>query len=181
MKLGWLCGVLLLPLATACGSSDDEAGEGEPSDGCTRGELESDIRYVPMPLPGSPGPLAEPPAEGYVVSTTYLRLKHEEAAKSRFRTLNGPIQGDLLARSGLVALEFAIEAECNTARTKSVWTSTEAMYEFVTSEAHGAAVQSVGELSRGGSVVTHWTAKTLDETTWDEATARLKGDKGPIY
>jgi hypothetical protein len=181
MRLYWLCGVLLLPLAAACGSSEDEAGEGEPADGCTRGELESDIQYVPITLPGSPGPLANPPAEGYVVSSTYLRLKHDEAAKGRFRTLNGPIQADLLARSGLVALEFAIEAQCNTARTKSVWTSTEAMYDFVASEAHGAAVQSIGELSRGGSVVTHWTAKTLDETTWDEATARLKGDKGPVY
>lgn len=181
MKLGWLCSVLLLPLATACGSSEDEAGEGEPADGCTRSDLERDIVYVPITLPGSPGPLADPPAEGYVVSTTYLRLKHEEPAKSRFRALNGPIQEDLLTRSGLVALEFAIEAECNTARTKSVWTSTEAMYDFVASEAHGAAVRSIGELSRGGSVVTHWTAKTLGETTWDEATVRLKDDKGPIY
>jgi hypothetical protein len=181
MKLAWLCGVLLLPLVAACGSSEDEAGESEPADGCTRADLESDIQYVPITLPGSPGPLADPPAEGYVVSTTYLRLKHDQAAKDRFVALNGPIQADLLARSGLVALEFAIEGECNTARTKSVWTSTEAMYEFVASEAHGTAVLSIGALSRGGSVVTHWTAKTLDETTWDEATARLKGDKGPIY
>ena len=175
MKLWRLCLVLMLPLATACGSSEDEGGPAEPSDGCSRGELESDLTYVPVRA------MTDPPAEGYVVSSTYLRLKHTAAAKSRFQELNGPISTDLLARPGLLALEFAIAGECNTARTKSVWASTEAMYEFVTGEAHGAAVQAIDELSRGGSVVTHWTAKTLEETSWDEAAARLRGDIGPVY
>lgn len=179
MKLRRLCCVLVLPLATACSSSEDDSKEGAPSDGCSRGELEPDITYVPIPLAG--GSLAEPPAQGYVVSSTYLRLRHDETAKSRFRELNGPINTDLLGRAGLLALEFAIAEECNTARTKSVWASTEAMYEFVTGVAHGEAVGAVDELSRGGSVVTHWTAKTLAETTWDEAVIRLQGDRGPIY
>jgi hypothetical protein len=126
-------------------------------------------------------PTSEPPAEGYVVSSTYLRLQHTPEAARRFQELNGPIAADLMTRPGLLAIEFGIAGRCNTARTRSVWASTEAMYEFVTGEAHGAAVQAIDELSRGGSVVTHWTAKTLEETSWDEAAARLRGDKGPVY
>jgi hypothetical protein len=179
MKLGQLCFVLMLPLATACSSSEDESKAGAPSDGCTRGELEADFKGAPVPL--AVGPLGDPPPQGYVVSSTYLRLRHDETAKSRFRELNGPILADVLSRPGLLALEFAIDEKCNTARTKSVWASTEAMYEFVGGEAHSHAMQSVDELSRGGSAVTHWTAKTLAETSWDEAAIRLRGDGGPIY
>ncbi len=179
MNWSRLCAVLIFPLASACGSSEDEGSPSEPSDGCTRGELELDLQKVPTSLPIVPA--ADPPAEGYVVSSTYLRLRHEEGAKRRFVELNAAIITDLVARPGLLAVEFGIAGQCNTARTRSVWASTEAMYDFVAGEAHGAAVQAIDELSRGGSVVTHWTAKTLDETSWEEAAVRLRGDKGPVY
>jgi hypothetical protein len=176
-----VAGLCLFVCLAACSSSEDEGGPNEPGDGCTRSELEADLQPARIKVPGAPETLPEPPAEGYVVSTTYLRLQHSDAAKEKFRTLNGPILTDLLARPGLIGLELAINETCNTARTKSVWASTEAMYEFVGGEAHGAAVSAVGELSRGGSVVTHWTAKTLDETSWQEAAKRLSIDRGPVY
>lgn len=179
MTLARIGCLLTFPALIACGSSEDSNGNPEPQDGCTRGELEPDIVYVPMTLPG--GPLVDPPSEGYIVSSTYLRLRHDEAVLGRFRDFNRTIQADLLGRPGLLGLEFAVAVDCNTARTKSVWASVEAMYEFVAGEAHGAAVQAIDELSRGGSVVTHWTAKSLDHTTWDEAAVRLQGDKGPVY
>jgi len=182
MKWAQLGCVLALGLTAACGSSDDEGGKGAPSDGCTGAALEADLTRLPVSLPGSPEPITELPAEGYVVSTTYLRMLPGDAARNRFGGLVGAIQSDILARPGIVALELGVATGCNTARTKSIWKSNEAMYEFVTGEAHGAAVSAVGELSRGGSSVTSWTAKTLDETTWEEAAVRLGRDDGrPEY
>jgi hypothetical protein len=61
-----------------------------------------------------------------------------------------------------------------------VWRDDAAMLEFVIGDAHSTAMQAVSELSRGGSVVTHWSG---DEKTaaWKSASEHLARDDGPEY
>jgi heme-degrading monooxygenase HmoA len=181
-------GFLFLATLTGCSeNSDSETPQGpEPGavgDGCPRGTLETDIVYLPRTGPSidATGTLMPPPAEGYVVSTTFLRLRAGDEAGSRFNELFAPIATQLQTQPGLEALQLATSARCGTARTLSVWASAEAMYDFVVSDAHYAAVKAVSEVSRGGSVVVHWTAPTAEQASWDEATKRLTAAKGPFY
>jgi hypothetical protein len=39
----------------------------------------------------------------------------------------------------------------------------------------------VDEVSRGGSVVVHWDAATLEESTWEEGARKLAASTGPFY
>ena len=52
---------------------------------------------------------------------------------------------------------------------------------FVVGDAHANAIARTPEISRGGSVVTHWTATSIAEITWDEAIVRVAADEGPFY
>jgi heme-degrading monooxygenase HmoA len=177
-------------LVTLAGCSEDSDSEaplgpdpGAVDDGCLRGTLETDIAYLPRTGPriDAAGTLMPPPAEGYVVSTTFLRLRPGDEAGRRFGELFAPIATQLQTQPGLEALQLATSASCGTARTLSVWASPDAMYDFVVSDAHYAAVRAVSEVSRGGSVVVHWTAQTPEQASWDEATKRLTAAKGPFY
>jgi heme-degrading monooxygenase HmoA len=152
---------------------------------CERGLLEPD-RASLAPLAGpavdpATNALRAPPAEGWVISSTYLTLKNEAAAQMRFLELMGPIERELATLPGLLAIELSSSMNCGTARTFSVWESEEAMFDFVAGPAHGAARAAVGEVSRGGSVVTHWRTARAEESTWEEAAARLAADEGPLY
>ena len=182
-----LFGFVLLATLTACSSEESQPPGGPPpgsvDDGCPRGTLESDIVYLPRtgPKVDPSGALMPPPAEGYVVSSTFLRLRPGEEAARRFGELFAPIATQLQAQPGLEALQLATAAGCQTARTLSVWASPEAMYDFVVSDAHYAAVKAVSEVSRGGSVVVHWTAQNAEQASWNEATRRLDAARGPFY
>jgi len=139
---------------------------------------------VPLSGPGvdpETGELKPPPAAGYIVSSTYLRLKSKPGEFQRFGELMGPIQQALAEQPGLLALQLSTSDSCSSARTLAVWESADAMYEFVTSPAHMAAVDAVGEVSRGGSIVTSWRASQTGEATWDEAVRKLDADNGPFY
>jgi heme-degrading monooxygenase HmoA len=177
-------------LATLSGCSEDSESNapqgpdpGAVDDGCPRGTLETDIVYLPRtgPKVDATGTLMPPPAEGYVVSTTFLRLRSGDEASRRFNELFAPIATQLQTQPGLEALQLATSPGCQTARTLSVWASPEAMYDFVVSDAHYAAVKAVSEVSRGGSVVVHWSAQTTEQASWGEATKRLTAAKGPFY
>jgi heme-degrading monooxygenase HmoA len=181
-----LLGLLLLATLAGCSEESDtpEApAPGAVDDGCPRGTLEADMAYLPWTGPkiDAAGTLMPPPAEGYVVSSTFLRLRPGDEAGRRFSELFGPIATQLETQPGLEALQLATSPGCGTARTLSVWASPEAMYDFVVSDAHYAAVKAVSEVSRGGSVVVHWTAQTVEQASWDEATKRLTAAKGPFY
>ena len=112
------------------------------------------------------------------MSSTYLQLK--PAQQGRFQELLEPIETDLASRDGVVALSFGGSPACGTARTLAVWRDEAAMFAFVTGEAHSAAVSAIDELSRGGSVVTHW-AGDESSATWEAAAAQLAADDGPTY
>ena len=100
--------------------------------------------------------------------------------QGRFQELVEPIATDLASRDGLVGLSTGGSPGCGTARTLAVWRDDAAMFAFVTGEAHSAAMAAIDELSRGGSVVTHWLG---DQTsaTWENAAEQLAAEDGPTY
>ncbi len=185
MKNSLMFACVLLPVLTGC-SDESEAAPGPAGagdDGCPRGTLELDIAYTPRtgPKVDASGTLMPPPGDGYVVSTTFLRLRPGDEAGKRFAELFGPVALQLQHQPGLEALQLATSANCGTARTLSVWSSLEAMYDFVASDAHQAAANAVSELSRGGSTVIHWSAENVEQASWQEAAGRLAAAKGPFY
>jgi hypothetical protein len=61
-----------------------------------------------------------------------------------------------------------------------VWRDDVAMFGFVTGEAHGRAAQAIDELSRGGSVVMHWSGDK-SSANWSSAMNYLAEAEGPFY
>jgi heme-degrading monooxygenase HmoA len=186
MTRSHLFSIAAFALCAACSSSDDAknvaADPGTVTDGCARDTLESDLALTP--LSGSQvkdGDLAAPGPDGYVVSTTFLRLKPGDDTAARFQELVSPILQRLVTQSGLAGFQLGLSTSCNTARTLSVWESTEAMYDFVGSDVHMTAVNAVSDVSRGGSIVVHWQAPTADEASWSSATETLAAANGPWY
>ena len=151
----------------------------EQSD-CTRGQLEADLAF-PAPLSGPAVQADGTLAPGrYTVSSTYLKLKPDAEGQARFQELVTPVGQALRSQPGLMALQFASSEHCNTARTLSVWKDDEAMYEFVSGQAHVNAMSSVDEVSRGGSVVTHWSDDERG-ASWQKAAQQLAAEDGPFY
>jgi heme-degrading monooxygenase HmoA len=185
-------GITLCFLLAACSEdSSDGAGSGLQGDGdsgvpaegpCARSKVEEDLLAIPVkPIDGDAGAVAVAPAGGFVVSSTYLRLRPGDAGAARFSELMVPIQGVLMTQPGLLGLELALSEACGTARTLSVWESIDAMYEFSTGEAHMQAVRNVSDVSRGGSLVAHWDGTTIEDATWEEAARQLGLRDGPYY
>lgn len=152
--------------------------QADPTPQCERGSLEPDLFALPLDGAGVSFGVLKPGR--YVLSTTYLRLIDSAAAGSKFWEVMIPVYEDLGKRDGLVALSLGLSFECNSARTLSVWRDDAAMMEFVTGAAHSAAAAAGGELSRGGSVVTHWTGDQT-QATWKGAAQRLAEYNGPIF
>jgi heme-degrading monooxygenase HmoA len=177
--------LLSLLLAAACGGDDDDdaAIDAAPTDTCTRGVLEPDNEPV-GPLAGpavdpETGELRDPPEAGYHVSTTYLQIRPD--AQQLFGELVTPISQQLGSQPGLLAVQLTSSAECGTARTLTIWEDEGAMFGFVLSDAHEAAIRRIDDVSRGASAVTSWTASSLDQTTWEAAADHLADVEGPLY
>jgi heme-degrading monooxygenase HmoA len=154
--------------------------EVDPLAGCTRDQMEADLAFfAPMSGPAVRADGSLEPGR-YIVSSTYLKLKPEPRAQQRFGELMGPINQTLQNQPGLMAIHLASSGSCATARTLTVWKDEASMYGFVTSEAHLAAIQAVGEVSRGGSIVTHW-ADDERGVSWEKAGQQLAADEGPFY
>jgi hypothetical protein len=163
-----------ITLTLSCGAMPD-ADALPPIDEsvCSKERLEADGR--------DSAELTALPAGQYVVSTTYLRLPLRRSALARFSELTAPMEEELRANPGLVRVTTRLAGSCNTARTLSVWKTEADMYRFVGSAAHARAMAAVAEVSRGGSVTTHWNA-TQAEATWQVATQKLAEDNdGPVY
>lgn len=152
--------------------------EQEVASQCARGHLEADFMAGPLMGPGVVDGALD--AAEYVLSTTYLELRQEPGAQRRFGELMGPIMADLMKRDGLVAVALGTSQECGTARTLSIWRDDVAMMGFVVGDAHRAAMGAVREVSRGGSLVTHWLGDQRD-ATWATAAQRAGDETGPFY
>jgi hypothetical protein len=163
------------------GASDGDEVEGtgvEVFAGCERGVIEPD--FTGAPLAGPAVVSGALPSGQYLISTTYLQLGQDAASQQLFQSLIGPVVADLQTRPGLLALALGTSASCGTARTLAVWEDDAAMIGFVTGEAHGNAMVRVTDVSRGGSIVTHWVG---DESSaaWSQAATRIAADDGPFY
>jgi hypothetical protein len=195
----------LLQLGAACGSSDDASssapesaagssagagaagararaaagGEAPPQAGdCNRATIEADFQASPL---AGPGVQDEQLADGdYLISTTYLQLDQAPEAQQRFGDLMSPIMADLQTRDGLLALSLGSSPSCGVARTLAVWRDDMAMLGFVSGEAHSRAIGSVGQVSRGGSIVTHWLGDA-SQASWPSAAQHIGADDGPFY
>lgn len=165
--------VLIAVLGTACGlpTPDDTK--------CVRGTLEADLdQSAPFVGPGLvDGAL---PSGRYLMAATYLQGKPTQQAMSLFQSLVDPITRALPTTDGLIGARFANSSNCLTARTLSVWKDEASMYRFVASPAHAAAMAKTSELSRGGSVTTHW-ADTEAGATFEKAAEQLEADEGPLH
>lgn len=167
-------------LSSGCGS--EPAGENdavESSSGCVGGELEPDLEALPPSGPGVDPETGElrprPDGSAYVVSSTYgiPRLGDDDEAE-RYLQYFGAIQERLASQPGLVALWLAQSASCGSGRTLAVWESAEAMYDFVMSPAHLAAMNAADELLEPGYGVTHWETADPDEISFAEGARRIK-------
>lgn len=176
--------VLILGLVPAC--ADDTTDEAPPGTNaaellaCSSGELEVAGALRGAGFDPEAGLLGER-QETYVVSTTQLVVKPE--AMGEFGDLMADIFTDFATREGLVAYSFASDEGCSHQRTLSVWSSEEAMFDFMVGDAHARAMNATLDISDAGRV-THWTA-TADEVealTWDQAVTRMaEVDNSTIY
>ena len=154
---------------------DSSSGGEDPFAGCSRDVLADDFEVAPWMGPGvdEDGELIDDGTTEYIVSSTYLALSLE-ADLEHFSQLNeGNVQA-LFSNPGLVAARLGGSATCGTARTFTVWTSEEAMMEFVASPAHLQSVSAFPSFSRGGSALSVWPEPALAaEITWENALAHL--------
>lgn len=152
--------------------------------GCARDALESDfVKAGPMTgsaVDPATGELSSLPAT-FVVGTTYLTLKEDKDTKSAFFKALSPVQEQMKAAPGLLAVQLGMSNKCSTARTLSVWKDAASMFEFATSGAHADAANQIETLSRGDSVVLHWDGATAADATWETALSKLGEDDGPTY
>lgn len=182
---------LVLLCMTQLGCGEARAGTSQPDDlavagsdapptaaACERYKLEPDFEGAPLTGPHVQD--GELMAGDYIISSTYLQLRAEPEARQKLGELMAPIMADLMKRDGLLALSFGDSKRCGTARTLAVWRDDVAMFGFVTGEAHGRAVQAIDELSRGGSVVMHWSGDK-SSASWSSAMSYLAEAEGPFY
>ncbi|WP_437313456.1 antibiotic biosynthesis monooxygenase family protein [Sorangium sp. So ce385] len=176
-----LAAAVLAALLVGCGSDTGAKPSDAPSDappaGCTGGVLEADLEADPLSGPGVDPATGElqPPPEGssYTVSATYGIPRPGDAVMEKYVQYFGAIQAQLASQPGLVAIQLAQSPSCGSGRTLAVWSSAEAMYEFVMSPAHLAAMDAVNELVQPNYAVTHWEAAGTDEVTMEEGARHM--------
>ena len=177
-KMLSIVAVLALPACQSTTSAPPDAAiHDDAATACTAGSIEGDLEGAfPRMGPGVDpvtGELAEPGPEGYVVSSTWGVELDDPAARERFQEHMNAIIPELLGNPGLVALELGSSESCRSGRTLAVWRDLGSMYAFVGSAPHSAAIAEVGELTQPGFVVTHWTASTAAEASWESAAEHL--------
>lgn len=149
---------------------------------CKRDALEADAMSSPWLGAGVVDGGLPAPAAGaqYVISTTYLALQPEKETLKLFNESMAPVVASLPTQDGLIAYRLSSSEHCVSARTLTVWRDVNAMQRFSAADAHRNAMVLVGDLSRGGSQVTHWTG---DETaaTWEVARAQLEAAPASQY
>ncbi len=149
----WTFPLLFTVALAGCGGNGASGSDDMAPDPCNRGTVESDLTPTPWQGPGVDASGNVKPGQ-YLVSTTYLRLKPDATAE--FMQLLGPIQARLPQQLGRVAVRFGVSQSCGTARTLAVWSDQTSMFQFVGSAEHAAAAAKIGDISRGGSAVTHF-------------------------
>jgi len=178
MKAARIIGLLLGATLMACGDDDKHA----PMPSCVAASLEQDLDATPFQGSGADpktGALQLAPGKVYVISSTYgvpLPGPNGAPVTEKYGQLFGDIETQLGKETGLVAFRLASSDDCGSGRTLAVWDSEEAMYGFVTSDAHSAAMTAVHDVLKPGYAVTHWQAGSEDEMTFTHATTVFSQD-----
>lgn len=165
--------------ALACGGSSDKDTEQQNSAlRCSATQLESDLEAEPFagPLADANGELKLEAGKQYIVSSTYgvpVPGENGVPVTQQYLTLFGAVQEQLGKQPGLLAMRLASSDGCGSGRTMAVWSSEEEMYAFVTSDAHFAAMKAVKDILKPGYGVTHWTASSKDDISWNKAVKQL--------
>lgn len=156
-----LLGVSLAGL-TACSSGEGPPAS-EPEPGTTGAAVfacvEDDfITSGPFQGPGydpEQGGLLGPAQETYIAATTIGRIK-PAALEDHYQGLVVAVIEQLATQEGLIGLELGQSEKCGYTRTKTVWRDEEAMFGFVGSDAHVAAMAE-GRNVLSAAAVAHWT------------------------
>ncbi|MFT3711612.1 MAG: hypothetical protein QM817_28580 [Archangium sp.] len=123
------------PSCTRSAIEPDSGGEGWKGSGLVNGAI--------------------PPGR-YVISSTYIAMKPTAEAQTGFQEVWTPLEKSLATTDGLIAYQTFGSTQCATARTIAVWRDEMAMFQFVGSPLHTAAIQKSTTISRGGGATTHW-------------------------
>lgn len=163
----------------ACGDDDS----GKESVECSRGVVESDYEPDVFMGPGvSPdGKLVLDPNKEYTVSATYGQpVPGPDGAPvtQMYVDIFGDISTTLMNSPGLVAFTLASSDSCGSGRTLGIWESEGAMYEFVMSPAHLKAMSNANKLLKPGYAVTHFSAQTANQMTFQEGAKHLAEVEG---
>ncbi|WP_437730434.1 antibiotic biosynthesis monooxygenase family protein [Sorangium sp. So ce1335] len=180
---GAIAGAVLAALGVILSGCGSDTGTATPQDAapeCTGGVLEADLQAEPLSGPGVDPATGKvrPPPEGasYTISSTYGIPRPGDAVMERYVQMFGAIQAQLASQPGLVAMQLAQSSSCGSGRTLAVWESTEAMYAFVMSPAHLAAMDAVDELVQPNYAVTHWETTSADEVTMAQGARRMASE-----
>jgi heme-degrading monooxygenase HmoA len=118
------------------------------------------------------GFLTEPTQQTFVVHATQIYVPPDQS--DRFFELTGPMFGTLPEFPGNVAWTVGGDDTCLVNRTMGIWESEEALYAFVGSPEHAAAMAETTTVSYTGRT-THWTVtkEEAEALSWDVARAKL--------
>jgi len=165
--------------SSACAADKDGQTQVAVQALCRASTLEPDLDALALTGPGvnpDTGELDLPSGTSYVVSSTYGVPKPGEdgaGVSARYLTLFDGVSKQLAKQPGLVAMQLSSSETCGSGRTLAIWASEEMMYDFVTSQAHLAAMSAAPEILQPGYAVTHWTATSADQATFVEAVRHL--------
>jgi heme-degrading monooxygenase HmoA len=151
------------------------------SSGCDIVTLTGDLSQ-PFEGPGfslDTGLLAAVPESGtFVLSGTVLVIGDGSDSKERFDKHVAAISAALPTAPGLVGFSLRTNLLGDpTNRTMTVWESEDALWNFILSESHLAAMEDVGQIAAAGTKVVSYPIRA-DELPprWDDVIARTDRD-----
>lgn len=169
--------------AGGAGQGGSGGSAGDPYAAMYECEETNFTEVKPLSGPGydpATGFVGEPQAT-YIAATTQIYVATDK--QDAFLSANGPVFSQIANAPGLVAYTVGGDADCQVNRTMTIWESEDAMYAFVTSDAHAVVMGQVTELSLTGKT-THWTTtpEEIEAQTWDTARAKLsEEDPSELY
>jgi len=183
----------LLALAAAsfvaCNASADQdddttgvADSSESSSGAVDVDMlaacdEADLDATPFMGPAfdpETGALVEPLPAGHIVATTVGWPKPAQADFDAVsEASNRVITEQLFTQDGMLGGSFGLSAQCNSARTLTIWRDEDALMAFVFSGVH-FEMASTKLIHTQAWETTHWTgAATSEPPTWERARLQL--------
>jgi len=121
-------------------------------------------------------------ADELLVGLTHLQVRNAPKPGKRFGELADAIGNHLFETEpeGWVGAAFRNEGRLNW-WTMTVWTSEEALLDFVVSKPHSTAMSEFDDVSVGGETRVLWIATEELPMAWDDALDLLQSDPDTVY